>query len=231
MRRFCSLTGNLKKPSRQGGDTLLSTILPAGLMTAEVVGEEPEPAFLFVEEASCVASAVAKRRREFANGRLCAHWALSRLGFEPTPLMPDYSGKPLWPLGAIGSITHCLGYCAAAVGASSRFKTLGIDAEVARPLPSGVTPLVLRPEEHQWVEGQAELPCGDRLIFSAKESVLKAWSSLGTRSLAFDEISVEIGREFGTFVARLPAGAFTYEWTGHCLVRDGLILTALAVLV
>jgi 4'-phosphopantetheinyl transferase EntD len=74
--------------------------------------------------------------------------------------------------------------------------------------------------------------CWDRLLFSAKESVYKAWFPLTGRWLGFEDADVTITPD-GTFTARLlaeltetqPPASFAGRW----LASGGLILTAIVV--
>ena len=88
---------------------------------------------LFAQEAVAVDRAVPRRRAEFAAGRRCARAALARIGIPPAPLLRGEDREPLWPDGAVGSITHCAGYVAAAVAATEVMLSVGIDAEVHAP--------------------------------------------------------------------------------------------------
>jgi 4'-phosphopantetheinyl transferase EntD len=172
----------------------------------EVVEAEPEmwEAELLNGEAELVARAVPRRRREFAAGRACARAGLSRLGFPPVPLLSGPDRAPLWPKGAVGSITHCAGYAAAAVARAAEMRGLGIDAEVNQPLPEGVADLVCSPSELAWA---AAAPVGmvnwPTLIFSAKESIYKTWQPLTGDWLGYldAELTIDSGSE--AFVARL----------------------------
>ncbi|WP_158717200.1 4'-phosphopantetheinyl transferase family protein [Streptomyces sp. NRRL F-4474] len=78
-------------------------------------------------------AAVAARRREFATVRRCARQSLAALGIPPMPLLPGERGAPLWPRGTVGSMTHCLGYRAAAAARADEITALGIDAEPHQP--------------------------------------------------------------------------------------------------
>jgi 4'-phosphopantetheinyl transferase EntD len=75
----------------------------------------------------------------------------------------------------------------------------------------------------------------DRLLFSAKESVYKAWFPLTRRWLDFSEASVTVDADAETFAARLlvpatrPDGRPLTGFTGRWLARDGLLLTAIAL--
>jgi 4'-phosphopantetheinyl transferase EntD len=66
----------------------------------------------------------------------------------------------------------------------------------------------------------------DRLLFSAKESVYKAWFPLTGRWLGFCDARITVNPADGTFAARLlVAGAPLTGFGGRWLARDGLILT------
>jgi hypothetical protein len=78
-------------------------------------------------------------------------------------------------------MTHCSGYAAAAVGRLQRISAIGIDAEPDAPLPDGVLDLVATPAERDrlaMTQHEPDSPNWDRLLFSAKEAVYKAWFPL-----------------------------------------------------
>jgi 4'-phosphopantetheinyl transferase EntD len=181
-------------------------VLPAGqAATAESYPEAIE-AGLFPEEREHVANAVAKRRVEFAAVRRCARRALQELGYPPVPILPGEQREPRWPEGVVGSMTHCAGYCAAAVARGGEVSALGIDAEVHAPLPEGVLDLIsLESERALLAELTDRVPGAvhwDRVLFSAKESVYKAWFPLTRRWLGFEQADIEL-RPDGTFEAIL----------------------------
>ena len=109
--------------------------------------------------------------------------------------------------------------------------SIGIDAEPNEETPDGVLQVIA---DHAEREHLAALPPArpgvhwDRLLFSAKESVYKAWFPLTGRWLGFDDASVSIDRETETFTARLrvpgPAinGSSIDSFNGHWTVRDGV---------
>jgi 4'-phosphopantetheinyl transferase EntD len=216
---------------------MIEEILPAGVSCAEAFGDPPD-AVLFPEEMAIVAKAVDKRRREFTTGRSCARSALRGLGLEPGPILTGERGSPQWPPGIAGSITHCAGYRAAAVARIHDMVTIGLDAEPDDVLPGGVLEMVsLASERARLRDLAATAPgiCWDRLLFSAKEAVYKAWFPLTRRWLGFDEADIIIDATNGTFGARLlvPApvicGSPLAGFTGRWLVRDALVLTAVTV--
>jgi len=196
-------------------------------------------ASLFPEEREHIAAAVAKRRAEFATVRGCARRALQELGFGPVPILPGEQREPTWPEGVIGSMTHCDGYCAAAVARTGDVETLGIDAEVHAPLPDGVLEIISLPEERVRIAGlAARAPAEvhwDRVLFSAKESVYKAWFPLTRRWLGFEEADIEL-RADGGFTAALRladagSGAVPRGFAGRWAVSSGLTVTAIGEVV
>ncbi len=216
---------------------MIEEILPATVASAETF-TDPSDVKLFPQEAALVERASDKRRREFTAGRECARIALGKLGVAPAPILIGERGAPQWPEGVVGSITHCDGYRAAAVAHASDVAAIGLDAEPGGPLPRGVLGVISLPAERTRLTALAgEWPavCWDRLLFSAKESVYKAWFPLTGRWLGFEDADVTI-RTDGTFTARLlteaqpeaqppPPASFAGRW----LAGDGLILTAIAV--
>ena len=191
---------------------MLELILPAGVESQECFGEAPG-GFLFPEEEQIIAHAVEARRREYATVRSCARACLDRLGYASVSILPGVGGAPIWPVGIQGSMTHCAGYAAAAVGPISRFGAIGIDAEPDAPLPDGVLDLVATPAEQDWLAAVQAGPDGlnwDRLLFSAKEAVYKAWFPLVGEWLDHQQAEIILHPQDGTFTA--------------LLARDGLII-------
>jgi 4'-phosphopantetheinyl transferase EntD len=214
---------------------LIEELLPAEVSSVEAFTDPPEVR-LFPEEEALIARAADKRRREFSTGRWCAHQALTRLGVSPAPLLRGERGAPQWPTGIIGSITHCTGYRAAVVARADEVHTVGIDAEPHAPLPDGVLKVVsLEAERNDLAELSAAHPAThwDRLLFTCKETVYKAWYPITRQWLGFEEARIELGT--GTFTARLRkecadlAGRPLTTFTGRWLVRNGLVVSAIAV--
>jgi 4'-phosphopantetheinyl transferase EntD len=209
---------------------MIERLLPA-TVSCEAARADKLGACLFPEEAAFVEGATDARRREFATARSCARAALARLGVAAVPILRGAKREPLWPDGIVGSITHCRGYRAAAVAFSKDIIALGIDAEPDGPLPAGVERRVLCDEERRWL---ARAPNGvhwDRVIFSAKESVYKAWFPLTGCWLGFADAIVDVEPETGRFRANLlvdgPAPLRRFD--GRFLVEAGLVLTAIAL--
>jgi enterobactin synthetase component D / holo-[acyl-carrier protein] synthase len=208
---------------------LLATILPAAAATAET-RTDPPGLTLFPAEEELIARSVAKRRTEFTTVRHCARTALRTLGIEAGPILPGERGAPGWPAGVVGSMTHCAGFRGSAVGRAADLVTLGIDAEPAEPLPDGVLEAIARPEE---LVALSRLPAGvpwDRLLFSAKETVYKAWFPLTRHFLEFDEARLDLDPAGGFTATVLATGpGWPAGFTGRWLHQDGLVITAIAV--
>lgn len=211
---------------------MIKEILPPDVKSAEAFNDLlPSP--LFAEEEALLTHSVDKRRREFATARACARRALGELGLPPTAILPGKRGAPQWPVGVVGSMTHCGGYRAAAVARAEDVTAIGIDAEPALPLPDGVLGMITSSEERALLSSLADVAptvCWDRLTFCAKEAVYKAWFPLTKRWLGFKDVFVEIDRD-GTFIARLllTDPHVVDGFTGRWLVRDGLLLVAIVV--
>jgi 4'-phosphopantetheinyl transferase EntD len=217
---------------------MIERILPAVVSCSEAFSDSPQST-LFPAEEALLTRVVEHRRREFATARACARTALTALGVAPAPILRGERGAPQWPPGFVGSITHCAGYRAAAVARAGDALTIGIDAEPGRALPDGVLNLVSLPAERPRLrELAAAAPgvCWDRVLFSAKESVYKAWFPLARRWLGFDEAEVTLEPADGTFRARLLVegpvvdGRLLAGFTGRWLAADGLVLTAVIAL-
>ncbi len=211
---------------------------------------------LFPEEELALGMAVPKRISEFTTARACARAALRKLGLPAAPIPNGERGEPEWPIGVVGSITHCEHYRACAVSHAHRVLTLGIDAEPNAALRSGLIDDIARPEELPMLRRLASEPSEihwDRLLFSAKESVYKAWFPLARRWLGFEDAIVEIDPKQGTFHAKLlvegpsladarpkatrdmpldtsvSTGASLQGFTGRWIVDDGIVATAIAL--
>ncbi|MGP0022711.1 MAG: 4'-phosphopantetheinyl transferase family protein [Streptosporangiaceae bacterium] len=217
---------------------MLADMLPPEVAAVESFGDMLD-IVLFPEEEAVLVRAVDKRRREFTTARSCARAALATLGLPPAPIVPGPRGAPQWPPEVVGSMTHCAGYRAAAVARDRDVLTIGLDAEPDDRLPEGVLDAIATADERARLcalASAAPEPSWDRLLFSAKESVYKAWFPLTRRWLGFEEAAITINPSDGTFTARLLVpgpvldGRQLTGFTGRWLARHGLVLTAIAVL-
>jgi 4'-phosphopantetheinyl transferase EntD len=215
---------------------MIEEILPGRVVAVEARRDQTDVT-LFPEEERLLGQAVEKRRREFTTARACARTALEGLGVPPAPILTGRRGEPLWPEGVVGSITHCDGYRACAVARSEEIVSVGIDAEPNAALPDGLIGDIARPEElPELRRARLERPevHWDRLLFSAKESVYKAWFPLAKRWLGFEDAVIVFDPSEGRFTARLlVAGPLLADgplrsFSGRWMLREGILLTAIA---
>jgi 4'-phosphopantetheinyl transferase EntD len=215
---------------------VLERVLPAAVTVVSTREEIDAP--LFPEEEEIVARAVEKRRREFTTARACARRALVDLGLAATAIPSGPRGEPQWPPGVVGSITHCDGYRACAIADRGEFAALGVDAEIDSPLPPGVLREIALPAERELLAALARRepgPSWDRLLFSAKECVYKAWFPLAGRWLGFEDAMVTIDLLQRRFSARLLVpgpivdGREVRGFSGRWSVGDGIVVAAIAL--
>ena len=211
---------------------LLTSLFSSRVATFEVAfGADLAP--LFASEEPLVAQAVEKRKWEFRAGRHCARHALGELGLAESAILSGPDRAPLWPPGSVGSITHTgaggRAYAAAVVARASEVRALGVDAELAEPLPDDLMPRVLTPSEQAFVDALDARERGllAMLHFSAKEAFYKCQYPLTQRFLGFQEVEVEFELERNRFRAQLcnagENGAFTLS--GQFVIGDALIVT------
>ncbi|MFE9683950.1 4'-phosphopantetheinyl transferase [Streptomyces sp. NPDC006285] len=216
---------------------MIGAILPPGTIAVDTAGDFPE-ALLFAAERALIRDAVPERRREFATVRVCAHRAQTALGLPVRPLLSGPRGEPEWPAGTVGSVTHCAGYRGVALASATRWRALGIDAEPHRPLPPGTAGAVTCAAERQHLRdlaGHHPEVHWDRLLFSAKEAVFKAWSPLTAHPLDFGDarLRFEPARRVFTAGLRIPGprhdGRALSALTGRWTLYAGLLLTAVTL--
>lgn len=211
-------------------------LLPPTVAVA-VAGPPDWTGQLLAAERACLGErAVESRRRDFTAGRVCARRALTDLGLAAVPVSAAADRSPIWPPGVVGSITHTKGFCAAAAAHATDVRSVGMDAEQHRELNPGVRRLICLPDE---LDRCARLPSGiswPAVIFSAKETIYKAWHPLVGSWLDFHDALVDLDPATGVFTARIAparieaAGATTADVpsviTGRFTVDAELVRTA-----
>lgn len=204
----------------------------AQLLPAEVALEVIDPSTvetvgaLHVEEETAVARATEKRRQEFRAGRAAARAALGRFGVVGATIPRGADRLPIWPDGFVGSISHCPGWCAAAVARRHDLAAIGLDIEVRRRVRRELHTTLCTPAELAWMaigDGGVETAT---LLFSAKEAVYKCVYPTTRARLAFTDVEVAVDLRSGGLEAFLPdrlpsvwrrlAGRFALE-PGHVI--------------
>ena len=185
-------------------------LLPESVIVEETTADVSEDVLL-PEEQAVIAGAVPKRRLEFATVRSCARRALAQLGYPPSPILPGPGREPVWPPGIVGSLTHCEGYRAAAVARTHDFISLGIDAEMNDALPDDILTFISTENELEMfslLKNENRRIAWDRIIFSIKESIFKAWYNTMHCWLDFKECEVNIDPIDNKFFGRILIPAF-----------------------
>jgi 4'-phosphopantetheinyl transferase EntD len=214
---------------------MLTKILPPDVVSSEQIGMLS--GFLVRQEEEALGINIVRKRREsFTAGRTCARQALRAMGMPEVPILRGREQEPIWPDGIVGSITHCDGYCAAALGYSRDFISLGIDAETNEPLPDDVLGLIALEAEVDWLRrAPKSFFCWDKVLFSIKESVYKTWYPVTRCWLGFEQVAVSIEPETDSFIATVlsptsfqaPRDMLSFQ--GRYLVEESLIMTAVCV--
>ena len=162
----------------------------------------------FPAEFDGLGAASPQRRQEFARARICAHAAVTALGRSPEPILLGSRREPRWPAGLVGSITHCPGYRAAAVAEAADVLAVGVDAEPDQQLPAEVSRLAFTDIDRAGSGPLARFRNWDRVAFSARESVFKAWFTMTGRWLDFADATLFLrpdGPDSGDFTATIGA--------------------------
>ena len=178
------------------------------------------------EEAAYVCSAQPSRREEFLTGRWCARSALLQLGVPPSPIGIGPLQQPLWPPGVVGSISHDAGIAVAVVAQAESCRGIGIDLlenESAGRALSEASGIIASWDEERDACLAASRPVDPRaLVFSIKESVIKAVSPSVQRRVDFSEINVRV--RSGKFESAYAAESFWVR--GRWQVLGKLIISA-----
>jgi 4'-phosphopantetheinyl transferase EntD len=126
---------------------------------------------------------------------------------------------PLWPEGVIGSLSHCGGYCAAAVARKGSIVGLGIDVETVEPLEPGLLSMICTDSEMAWLAESTADARGElaKLIFSVKESVFKCVHPPTGVFLDFHDCEIRVDEAPGTFSASLRSSQLPQAWKGRRL--------------
>ncbi len=198
-----------------------------------VAGPEMFDAPLLGPEGHAVQKAVIKRRREFAAGRAVARIALGRFGCPTVQIPQNLDRTPEWPSGYVGSISHCDGFCGAAVARANEISGIGFDAEVAAPLSRGSSAIICSEAEMAGFTGDPALPWS-KIAFSAKEAFYKCFFPMFGRQLDFLDVALTFTSltEFsGSFMVEAvsPFQASAFPWgrqAGRWMVLSGFVFTS-----
>jgi 4'-phosphopantetheinyl transferase EntD len=187
-----------------------------------------------VEEKALGKNAGALRRKSFSLGRASARRSLDTLSILKGAITIGQRGQPVWPPGIIGSISHTQNVATSVVARRSDCLALGIDVESEkRKLSPGVQKRICRPEESLWLK-QASTPWLPLAVFSAKESIFKAFYPLNHTELVFQDAQLTWLADRHCFQAILhrsasPGYPSGYRFPVFVWRQGGLIFTAVVL--
>jgi 4'-phosphopantetheinyl transferase EntD len=205
----------------------MASLVPESAAVAETFDVRAAQALLDDEQA-LIAPAPESRRLDLALGRACARQALQKLGVAAVPILRGSDGEPLWPPEVCGSITHCAGYCAAVAAHKRDLASIGIDAEPAQDLGEVVLDQVAVASERDWIKRADRGMPWPLLLFSAKESVFKAWFPLFGTALSFKHVVIDFDpakAAFTAVVCREPGMLRNAEFVGRFGLDGRYVLT------
>lgn len=146
-----------------------------------------------------------RRRSDFRLGRAAARLALAQLGADTPSILRGAHREPLWPRNVAGSITHAAGWALAAVAWRDGCGGIGVDLEHKGRSFAELKRHTAFNEELAWIES---LPPSEQLaaaleVFSAKESIYKAFFPRVGRYFGFTSAEVSPGATRGSLDGRL----------------------------
>jgi 4'-phosphopantetheinyl transferase EntD len=194
------------------------------------------PAAVFAAEERLIARAVNKRRNEFRAGRVAARQALAQIGGAPAAILAHPQRDPIWPLGFIGSITHCeqLALALALAAPASRYEAVGIDLESDSVLPQHLSATVCRADERSRQRELTQFGVDHaKLCFVAKEAVFKAIFPRRRTALQFAQLRVSFhvpDRTFRVDIADAPGvGLSRLPGNGLFVCGGGVLMAAFII--
>ena len=136
----------------------------------------------------------AKRLSDFSTGRYCARKALEQLGLYDIIIPIGKDREPIWPVGIVGSISHCDKLIGAIVAKKSDHISLGLDIEEIGTVTPDIYDLVFTENEKQYLSSLRgrELQEKSTLIFSIKEAFYKFQHPITKTFLDFLEVEVDV---------------------------------------
>jgi len=137
-------------------------------------------------EESLGGNGISQRSREFKRGRFLSSLLIAELSDSAeTNVEREVSGRPIWPPGLSGSISHSDLAVAVGLSLSDDF-LIGVDIEKKRTVADGLVNRVTSDE------GERSLDLSALEIFSAKEAIYKAVSGvLGSEKLSFKHAKLD----------------------------------------
>jgi 4'-phosphopantetheinyl transferase EntD len=176
------------------------------------------------------------RLRELEIGRVYAKRALAMIGFHGVELPVSADRSPVWPAGALGSLTHVIGrdggHFAAAVARRDHIGGIGIDIERDDGLNPHLWKQVMTPCE---LERILALPVPARsteaqVLWCAKEAVAKA-ARQAIEPADLEIVRDPVGDGYSAMWRRTIGETVgsTNLWHGRTVRSQGFVLAAVVV--
>jgi enterobactin synthetase component D len=212
----------------------------AGLVERTLSGWFPSETFIkaarvddhpiLPEEQALIARAVDRRRREFATGRWLAREGLRNFGLPDRPILMGRLRNPLWPQCVIGTISHDGDLCAVALRRKGIGPVRGIGMDlVSLSQQVGTTDelasLFMANAGELDSVATLNVPVDPALLlFSLKESVIKAMTSQLDGFIDMRAIEIRTADTFAIHVADRPIQADLFA-----AVTGAYLVTAVSV--
>jgi 4'-phosphopantetheinyl transferase EntD len=176
----------------------LRAIAPPGVDVGAMPISAEHEATLHPGELELVASAVPRRRREFATGRALLRAMLGTAA----PVLVLTSRAPALPVGVVASLAHDGDMAVVVIGAGSAISALGVDLEPIGAVGEAEARVVVRADE---------AGLDPTLAFVAKEAAYKAWSNSGGGLLDHHDVRITCAAGVlpAAFSAEIVAGGAT----------------------
>lgn len=162
------------------------------------------------------------RQFEFLAGRACVAEAMRALGIPDQPLLRRHAnGKPAWPAGLTGSITHTKGFVSAALASTREAAAIGIDSEeiLSADRARRVIDVFATPEEIAVARAAGlDHETAVTLIFSAKEAIFKGLHGRVRRVFDFHDVQITaVNDDRASFIATIAQALSTAFPAGSTL--------------
>jgi len=216
---------------------MITSVFPSSFGFSAIEGDDWRQVNIAPAESDYISSSASpKAREQFLRGRAAAHMSLRQIGRDCSAIGRGERGRPLWPTGVVGSISHSADTAIAATALVTEVRGIGIDLESLMPLrAANILSRIALPSEAQWVSSDAEL-FQQRLVllFSAKESIYKALYPLTNTffgfhdaELVWNEVTMSMtGVLLKNLSGEFPAG---YSVNVDCVVEPKFVFTAVVI--
>lgn len=176
-----------------------------------------------------------KRLSHFCTGRFASKEALKKLGIKNTEVLAGTDGEPIWPVGVLGSISHCNDLVGALVTNDSKIRSVGLDLEPTRKIKPEIWNKYLTRNEIDFLNQvkNSELDYYSTLYFSLKECFYKAQYPITGNKIWFTDVEIsnlngsfqvtvlKDGYELDTRTVQIDARSVK---SNNCIVTSCLIL-------